>query len=282
MLYIFTAGILWGIIGIFVNTLSALGVSVQLMSLLRMSFAFLIMFTFAIIKHGRNILIRDKKTLVLCALLGLICHGTFNIAYSTSIKLNGVGTAAVLMYSAPVFTGIACRFIFHEGFSLMKVFALMLNILGCVLTVTGGSFQGSNLSLTGILAGLYSGFGYGMAAVIGRLAGEKTDAVIMSAYSYLFAAVFLAIFARPEILIDTKILAVSFLYGLIPTSLAYLVYYIGLRKIRDTSRVPVIASIEPVTAVIAGLVIYNEAVGFANLIGMLVVLVSIIIIMRVQ
>lgn len=283
MIYIFIAGILWGIIGIFVNELSALGLDVEFISFLRMSFAFIIMFTISAIKHGRKIFILDKRTLFLCALLGLICQGMFNICYSLSIKLNGVGTASVLMYSAPVFTALACRILFHEGFSGMKIFALALNILGCILTVTGGNFAGSNnISLLGILAGLYSGFGYGMVAVIGKLASDKTDSMIISAYSYLFAMIFLLIFARPEIIINSKILTLGFLYGLIPTSLAYVLYYAGLSKIRDVSRAPVIASIEPVTAVITGLIIYNEVIGLANLAGIVLVLASIIIIVRLR
>lgn len=283
MKYIFLAGILWGTIGIFVNELSALSVSVQFMSLLRMSFAFVIMFIISAIKHGKKIFILDKRVIFLCALLGLVCHGVFNICYSTSIKLNGVGTAAVLMYSAPVFTAAACRILFHESFSGTKIFALILNIFGCVLTVTGGNFtSNNNISLMGILAGVGSGFCYGMVAIIGKLAGEKTDSMIISAYSYFFAMIFLFVFARPEIIISKKILTLGFLYGLIPTSLAYLLYYMGLGKIQDVSRAPVVASIEPVTAVITGLIIYNEVIGAANLIGALFVLASIIIIVRLR
>ena len=285
MLYIFISGILWGIIGIFVNELSSLGVSVQLMSFLRMLFAFVIMSALALIKHGRKVFMIDSKTLLTCALLGLVSQGAFNIFYSNSIKLNGVGVAAVLMYSAPVFTGIASRIIFHEKFSGLKLFALALNILGCILTVTGGKFDSDNISLAGILYGLGSGFGYGMSAVFGKLAGEKIDSIIISAYSYLAALLFLGIFTVPPVsyaLSNIKILGLSFLYGLIPTSLAYLLYYNGLRKINNTSLAPVIASIEPVTAVLVGLIIYNEAVHVINFTGFAIVLLSIIIIIRAQ
>jgi len=284
LLYIFIAGILWGIIGIFVNTLSSLGVSVPSMSFLRMTFACLIMSALALIRNGRKVFALDPKTLLLCALLGLVSHGIFNIFYSSSIRLNGVGVAAVLMYSAPVFTGIASRLIFHEKFSRLKLFALALNILGCILTVTGGNLNAANISLAGVLYGLGSGFGYGMSAVFGRLAGQKTDSITMSAYSYLAAMLFLGIFTAPvmNMNIDAKILGVSFLYGLIPTSLAYLLYYNGLRKINNTSLAPVIASIEPVTAVLVGLIIYNEAIGLINFLGFAIVLLSIIIIIRTQ
>ncbi|MBQ6112568.1 MAG: DMT family transporter, partial [Synergistaceae bacterium] len=129
------------------------------------------------------------------------------------------------------------------------------------------------------------GFGYGMAAVIGRSAGEKTDALIMSMYSFFFASLFMIIFTKPDIIpafINLRIMITGMLYGLIPTTLAYLVYYNGLKAINDTSRVPVIASVEPVTAVIMGILLYNERIDAANFAGVAIVLVSIIIMMKAE
>ena len=277
MLLIFLAGVLWGTIGIFVNELNSLGASSAQTCFIRMFSGFLIMAVYALIKNRKNFFLIDRKTLLICAGLGLISHGFFNICYTASIKLNGMGIACVLMYSAPVFTAMASKIIFNEKISGLKIFALALNILGCVLTVTGGSLDSAGLSLTGILAGLGTGFCYGMAAIFGK-AGEKTDASIISAYSYFFAALFLFIFNTPELEnINIKILSTGFLYGLIPTSLAYMIYYNGLKKINYTSRVPVIASIEPVAAVLIGMIIYNERVSLANFIGIAVVFLSIVI-----
>jgi len=268
MLLIFISGVLWGIIGIFVNELNSLGASSEQTCFLRMFFGFLIMSAAAVLKNKKKFFEIDKRTLLLCAGLGLISQGFFNICYTASIKLNGMGIACVLMYSAPVFTAMASKIFFREKISGLKIFALVLNILGCILTITGGGeiFKDSSFSLTGILAGIGTGFCYGMAAVFGK-AGEKIDASIISAYSYFFAALFLLIFNTPEFgNLNFKILSVGFLYGLIPTSLAYFLYYRGLKKISDTSKVPVIASIEPVAAVLIGMLIYNEQIGFANFI----------------
>lgn len=286
MLYIFTSGILWGTVGIFVKILSSLGADVSQTSFLRMLFAFLIMFSFAVSKHGKKFFAQDKKTVFFCALLGIISNGLFNIFYSTSIKLNGMGIACVLMYTAPVFTAIASFLIFHEKFSKLKIFALILNISGCILTVTGGNiFNNANISIMGILAGLGSGFGYGMAAVFGKAAGEKTDALIVSTYSYFFAVIFLIIFSTPHDLNfagNLKILSAGFFYGFIPTALAYMFYYTGLKKIRDISKVPVIASIEPVTAVLIGIFVFNESINAANFLGFAVVFLSIALMVKFQ
>ena len=99
----------------------------------------------------------------------------------------------------------------------------------------------------------------------------------MSVYSNFAGAVFLSVFLRPALKVSAEIAGMAFLYALIPTAIAYLVYYIGLKKINDTSRVPVIASIEPVTAVLLGMTVYGENIGTANFIGVAVVLISIII-----
>ncbi|MBQ7219350.1 MAG: EamA family transporter [Synergistaceae bacterium] len=283
MIYIFTAGVLWGLIGVFVNELNAAGASAPLISAMRMSFACLAVSLFALIRHGRKIILTDMKALLFCALLGIVSNGLFNIFYTSSIRINGMGTACVLMYTAPVFTALASCVIFRESFTSRKLAALVLNILGCILTVTGGSFSLSGINITGILAGIGSGFCYGMAAVFGRLAGNRTSPVIMSVYSYIFAAAFLCIFLRPDIapaMNNMKILCWGFLYGLIPTAGAYLVYYIGLGRVRNLSSVPIFASVEPVIAVIIGTQIYGEKIGLMNYAGIAVVLISIIIMVK--
>lgn len=285
MIQLFLAGILWGTIGIFVKGLSSLGADGTLTAFMRMFFAFVIILSISLVKHGRKIILHDKAALMYCVLLGLVSNGLFNVFYTSSIRINGMGIASVLLYTAPVFTAIASAIIFREKFSALKISALAVNIIGCILTVTGGNLSGENLSLTGILAGLGSGFGYGMAAVIGRLAGERTDSLTVSVYSYFSALMFLVIFMRPDIylaLSEPKILGLGFLYGLIPTALAYLVYYNALKVINDTSKVPVIASVEPVTAVLIGTLIYNEQIGTANLVGVAVVMISIIIMAKAK
>ena len=283
MIYIFTAGILWGTIGLFVNELNSAGASGALICIMRMMFAFLIMSSAALLKNGTKSLHIDTRTLITCLMLGLISHGMFNIFYTSSIKSNGMGIASVLLYTAPVFTALASLIIFHERLSTRKVLALTLKIAGCILTVTGGNISSGSLGLTGILAGAASGLCYGMAAIFGRIAGNKTNALTISAYSYLAAGIFLLVFMRPDLLTaihNVKIISLSFLYGLIPPAGAYMVYYIGLGKVSNISSVPIFASIEPVIAVIIGTQVYGEKIGLMNYTGIAVVLISIIIMVK--
>ena len=74
---------------------------------------------------------------------------------------------------------------------------------------------------------------------------------------------------------DFKILAYGFVYALIPTGICYIIYFNGVSKIKESSKVPVVASVENVVAVIVGVMVFHEKVGFGNLAGIALVLGSI-------
>ncbi len=276
---VLTGGTLWGFIGVFVLEMSKLGASSEMTSFLRMSFAFAILALITIAKYGIKAFKVSRKTLFVCILLGLICHGIYNVFYNIAVVKTGITTSAVLLNVAPVFTAAASRILFKEKITPQKAAALAINIIGCVLAVTGGSISLSGLSVAGILFGIGAGFCYSMTAIIGRLAGDMTNAYVMSTYSYLAAAVFIAIFMHPwsGTAMNAGILIWGFLYALIPTAIAYIFYYNGVQKIKESSKVPVFASTETVAAAIIGIMLYHEQIGIINIIGIILVLLSVVL-----
>lgn len=276
---VFIGGAIWGSIGIFVTKMNENGADSITISLLRMAFSFAILAVFTMIKYGIRAFKTDLKTLFACAMLGLVCHGTYNIFYSIAIVKTGVAISAVLLNVAPVFTAITSCIFFSEKITRFKALALIINIFGCVLAVTGGNITLEGMSITGILFGALAGFCYSLTAIIGKIAGGRTNPFVMSTYSYLFAALLLFIFAKPcgaSLHINTPVVVWGFLYALIPTSIAYLIYYAGVQKIKESSKVPVFASVETVVAAILGVLINHEALGAVNIIGIAVVISSIV------
>ncbi len=77
--------------------------------------------------------------------------------------------------------------------------------------------------------------------------------------------------------LNKSLLFGGFLYALIPTAIAYLFYYQGLQKIRESSKAPVIASVETVIAAGFGVAIFNEQVNLVNCGGIILVIGSIIL-----
>ena len=277
-LLVFAAGCLWGLIGLFVNQLTACGASPAFISFLRVFLACLIMAAVTVVKGEARSLLLPWRTLLICALLGLICQGFFNLLYSLAIVNAGVMVSAVLLYLAPLFTAIASRILFQEQIGSRKRLALLINILGCALAATGGNLTLANVSAIGLLFGVGAGFCYSMNAVIGKIAGERTNVFVLNTYSYLFGALFLLLFTHP--LRDVppltpKLLTWGVLYALIPTVITYILYFSGVRRIKESSRVPVVASVETVIAAIVGVAVYGEPMRLAHLLGIALVLSSI-------
>ncbi len=276
-LYVFAGGALWGTIGVFVMVMSRMGASAELTGFLRMAFAFLILLTGTLWHGGWRAFRVDRKTLFACALLGLICQGIYNIFYNKAIVEIGITLSAVLLNLAPLCTMISSRILFGEVIRLRKVAAMALCMAGCALTVTGGELSLEGISLFGLLMAVGSGVTYGLTSVFGEMAGGKASAWVISTYSYLFAAIFLAFFTNPFAagLPSMEITITGFLYALIPTAWAYLLYYQGVQRITENSRVPVIASVETVVAALLGVLLFDETLGLIHVLGIAMVMGSI-------
>ena len=282
---IFAAGCLWGIIGIFVNQLTACGASPAFLSFLRVSLACVMLAGMTAFKCGARSLLVPRRTLLICALLGLVCQGFFNLFYSMAILRTGVMVSAVLLYLAPLFTAVASHILFQEPIGPRKRLALLVNVLGCALAATGGRLSLAGISAVGLLFGVGAGFCYSMNAVIGKIAGERTNVFVINTYSYLFAALFLLLFTHPlrgAPPVTPRLVTWGVLYALVPTAIAYLIYFMGVQRIAESSRVPVVASVETVVAAIVGAAVYGESVGPAHILGILLVLSSIAMISTIK
>lgn len=278
-LFIFLSGILWGLSGIFVKYLTGAGASALLISCWRIVPAFFFLAGITVARYGMRVLIIDGKTLFFCALTGLVSQALFNICYNTAISSIGMSVSAVLLYIAPVVTAVTAAVVFSEKITKRKAVALLINITGCVLTVTGGGLGDGDFLLLGILFGLGAGFCYGMVAILGRVTTSKVNPFAAITWTFFFGAVFILLFVRPwnEPVFPTSgsFITVALLFALIPTTFAYIFYFSGISVISESSKVPVIASVEPVVAALIGVMIYQEPIGIINIFGMILVLSSI-------
>jgi drug/metabolite transporter (DMT)-like permease len=281
-LQVFVAGCLWGTIGLFVTILSGMGADGPMISLLRILPACVMMFFFALFKGGGIRAFRiSRRVLLLTLLMGLFCHAIFNLCYSRAIQIAGMSTAAVLLYTAPVFVFIMSALFFKEHVTSRKLLGLGINILGCALTVTGGRFSALTFAGTGVAMGLLSGFFYGLSTILAKLAANKAHPYVISFYSFLFASLFLLMINPPLTLagsgLDLPMLLVGVVYAFVGTVLTYAFYMTGLAKPVETSRVPVIASVETVVAALLGVLVFSESMGPGKALGIGLVFLSIVV-----
>ncbi len=196
-LMIFAAGCLWGSIGIFVNLMSSVGAGTSLTAFMRLFMGSLILIPIMLHKGGLGMFKIDIKGLIQCLLLGILSQALFNYCYITSIGSVGVATASILLYTAPVFVTIMSKIFFKEHIGKIKVFALIINITGCFLMVTGGNFSNLQLSAAGIFFGVAAGFLYSLVTIIGKAASSDTHPFTIVFYSFLFGWLTIGIFTWP-------------------------------------------------------------------------------------
>lgn len=135
-LQVFIAGSMWGLIGIFVMWMEQCGSSTNFTGFIRTTFACLIMTVFTIHKYGFQALKIDRKTLLGCAVMGIICQGFNCLVYNYAIVTAGVAVSAILLNVSPAFTAIISFFLFSEKITTNKKMAMVINIIGCALAVT--------------------------------------------------------------------------------------------------------------------------------------------------
>nr|MBQ4320125.1 EamA family transporter [Clostridia bacterium] len=210
---------------------------------------------------------------------GIVSIVFFNVCYFSTIGTTSLGTAAVLLYTAPIFVMLMSAVLFKEKLTVKKIAACIAAFIGCVL-VSGIVTGGLTLTPTALLTGLGSGIGYALYSIFGRYA-------INRGYSSLTITVYTFVFALFGILPITDYtavgaafkggimpIAVGILMGLIVSIIPYILYTLGL-TVTEGGKASVMASVEPVTAALIGLVVFFEVPDVFELIGMLVILGSI-------
>lgn len=277
-LLVIASGVLWGLMGIFVRSLGALGFSSMQIVSLRVTIAVIILAIVLAVKDRS--LFRIKLKDIWCFIGTGICSiAFFSFCYFTTIELTSLSAAAILLYTAPIMVTIMAAILFKEKITAKKVIAALAAVSGCAL-VTGVFGGGFSVSGMGILTGLGSAFGYALYSIFGRYALNRGyGSMTITFWTFLFAAVGTIPFANipdmaEKISAAPSALIITALMAVVVTVLPYLCYTAGLDRI-ESGKASVIASVEPVMATIVGAVVFHEGLTLSAAAGIILVISSI-------
>lgn len=280
IILIILAGCFWGSMGIFVRKLGTYGFSaIQIVSI-RISLAALIFSLVLLIKDRRGVRI-SIKDIPLFLGLGFGSILFFTVCYFTAITMMSLSTAAILLYTSPVWIMLMSIFFFHEKLDRRKLIALLLAFGGCVL-VSG--ISGEGMTVTGLLIGLGSGIGYGLYSILGKIALRKYSSYTVTTYTFIFAAAGSWIISQPADMIGKFsvasdfgfLIVLCFLTALITAVIPFLSYTIGLESV-EASKAGIIATIEPMVATLIGILVFSEKLTFMSGAGILLILAAVVI-----
>lgn len=270
LIMIFMAAAIWGTTGVAAKILYSNGVKPAVLVFLRMLLASPFYALLAFI--SRLDLLKfsfDKKVILI---YGLLLIPLFNLTYFTAINLTKVSNAAFLLYTAPIFVAVLSPFIIHEKMTLIKIIAVLISIIGVFLII---GFDSSELVL-GDLVALMAGLIYSFFFIVGRMINHSP--IIVNFYSSLIASIVLLPFALLNGISFPISVAIYLIYLVIfPTFLSYTFYLKGLTMVNAVDA-SVIATVEPLSATITGIMIINEPFSINVIFGGTLILTATIII----
>ena len=310
--FVLLAGILWGLLGIFVRVLNTYGLAAMQIVFMRalVASAALALFLFFYDRTAFAIRLKDLWCFLGTGIASIVF---FNFCYFLAVSMMSLAAASVLLYTAPVFVMLLSFAIFREPLTVRKWAAIACTFAGCLL-VTGIVGSGASLSAGGILVGLGAGLGYALYSIFGRFALNRGySSLTITFYTFMIAAVAAAFLSLAGAAVSGTVSAVAgsgaaaevglsslaaalggglhpifsaiavggapvvaamLALGILSTVLPFLSYTVGLQRM-ESSFASVVASIEPVTATLVGLVLYHESLTPLTILGIALVLFGI-------
>jgi DME family drug/metabolite transporter len=275
VLAVVAAASIWATLGLFAKILYAQGVSFESLVAVRASVGWVAVMIFVLATGKAKSLRVSGRDLTLLVPQGLIGIGLFYLLYFFTVGESSVGTSAILLYSSPAFVVVLARLFLNEALNPAKVLALFMTAGGVFLVA--GAYDPSNLEVTPtvLLTGLLSGLTYGLYSIFGRpVTGHLRPSIILS-YVLFFGSLLLVVAALPTL--DTLVglpigsYALLFVLAVVHTTLGFALYTFGLGRL-GAGRAAIVATVEPVVAVVLGTALLGESLTVPKMLGALLVI----------
>ncbi len=272
-----TSAVTYGFIPVLSYPLLREGLSVSSILFYRFLLASIILLFF--LKYRKESLRISLKDILPIISLGLLyASSSFTLFWSFDYLAGGV--AATIMFLYPVFVTIIMALVFKEKTSLITVVSILLGMSGVFLLYMGDG--GERLHLFGVILALISGFSYGGYIIfvnknkrISAFSGLKT-----TFYSCLSTSIFFLVgssFSEGLQPITTPISIFCIIaLAVVATALSCLTLAIAVRIVGSTT-MSVLGALEPVSAVVCGLLFLKEPLSSSLVIGILFIVGSVMI-----
>lgn len=278
MFAVFTilAGILWGLISIFLKSLTGAGLSSLQVLFLRGAVSSLLVLIIILFKNPKLLKIQFKDLWMFIG-TGVVSLTFFSLCYFRTILEAGTSIAVILLYTSPIFILVFSRFLFKEKITVPKLMALILTFGGCILV--SGLGGGKGMSFVSFIIGLGAGLGYGLYSIFSRYALRKYDSLTVTFYTFVFSSISIIPFCKIQEIpscIDWKVSLFILGIALFCTVLPYIFYTVGLSGL-ETGKAAILVTVEPLVGTLVGFLLWKEEVSVLKILGILLIFAAIIL-----
>ncbi|MBR2156016.1 MAG: EamA family transporter [Clostridia bacterium] len=272
--YALGAGISWGVsLGIFARYMTAFGFTAMQISAVRTTISAITFILLAVLTDRGAFKLHLKDSWIfLCS--GFISVTLFCWCYFTATQNCSLAVAGILQYTAPIWVVVLSAIVFKERITKVKGWAMVVAIGGSVL-VSGITEGVGNVSAYGLIAGVLSGIVYGLYTIFTRFAVPKYRTMTINVYTFIVASVSSLLMAGPvrtvKAVCTPEVLPVAVIGGIMCAAVPYYLYNKGMETL-DNGKASILATIEPVLAVMVSVFIFKEPLSLAAFIGIVMIL----------
>lgn len=198
------------------------------------------------------------------------------------------GIASTINFMYPVIVSVCMMVFFGEKRSLMDIIAILVSIFGVYLLASGDSIivEGGNTRL-GLICSLISAFSFAAYYIVMKqVKADKIEVVKFTTWVMMLSAVY---FIACAFIFDGKLTIVtdgrSWLnilgLGLWATMVSNITGVKAVRRIGPT-QTSILGALQPVTAVILGVLFLGEHLYLRSCVGILLILISVSIVVMHQ
>ena len=242
----------------------------------RFSMAWIIISIILIIK--KESLKVTKKEFGTLTALGLLFTASSMTLYF-SFHYIAAGVASTLLFTYPIMTAVIMGLIFKEKAGFRTIVAIVLSLVGVLLLYWTG--DGGTLDILGVILVLVSALTYSIYIIVVNRCPLEMSSFKINFYVVLYCAIGMAVFAwltgQPLRLPHN---AVSWFYSIwlavVPATLS-LVLMVYASKYIGATPTAILGALEPLTAVVIGIFVFNEPFGIRLAIGIVLILSAVVI-----
>ncbi len=271
------AAVLWGTVGVLLRWIDLPGWEyfvVFIRSTISLSFLSAVIY----IGRKQDQLRLGKHPVLLLASGALL---TFHwVMFLKALNNLSIGDAEFITYLAPVLVAVLAPLLLKERLEGTTALALLLALGGMYLISLTGQTEGAGLKASGLIYALTAAVSYAFLLVILKKLRETTPTLTITFYqTAVNAALLLPFCAFRHFPVSTRGWASLFVLGTVHTALAGLVYVYAVKKVK-AQHVGIIAYLEPLSAMVFGLIFLGEQPGWQDLAGGLLIIAAGVMVLR--
>ena len=228
--------------------------------------------------QGKSLLV-SMKELALLAVLGVV-FSTSSITLYFSFCFMDAGIASTLLFVYPVMVAVIMAVLFKEKLTAAAIFAIVLALTGIALLYEGDG--GATLSTVGVLLVMLSSLSYAIYIVVVNKSPLRISSLKLTFYVLFFGM--LTILANSfitgihiQMLTTPRMWMCALMLALLPTVFSLVLMVISVHEIGSTPTA-VMGALEPLTAVVIGVMVFGEQLTLRLSVGIVLILVAVIII----